>query len=385
MEVFMKNKLYTIFILSAVTFLVSCKSASKLYQKGNYDEAVTVAAKKLQKDPNNKSLQSTITDAYRFAVNDHEKNIANYSSSNNDLKWEWIYNQYSSLQNLYDAIYRSPQVYQLVNPTDYSSYLATYAEKAGDARYERGLAWMEKNDKQSFKNAYSEFQAALRFKPGDIEVLDKMNEAYNDAVTNVVVLPINHYDFRFSSYNYDYNKVDERLIRNLKNNSGNQFVKFFSAAEARSLNIRIDNYAEMQFMNINIGGFYDIKKTREVSQKVVTKEIVYKPDSIVKVYSTVKAKITTTQRSMHSEGSILVTVRDAAGIRLWSDVLRSNDDWYTEFTTYTGDERALSDSDKQLVNRKEERPPSEDEIINCMTEEMNNSLPYKIRDYFNRF
>lgn len=381
----MKNKLYTTFILAAVTFLVSCKSASKLYQKGDYDEAVTVAAKKLQKDPTNKSLQSTIIDAYRFAVNDHEKNIANYSASNNDLKWEWMYNEYASLQNLYDAIYRSPQVYQLVNPTDYSSYLTTYAEKAGDARYERGLTLMGKNDKQSFKNAYSEFQAALRFKPGDIGILDKINEAYNDAVTNVVLLPMNHYDFSFSSYNYDYTNVDERLIRDLKNNSGNQFIKFYSAVEARSLNIRVDNYVEMQFMNMTIGRFNDTKKTREISQKVVTKEIVYKPDSVVKVYGTVKAKIITTQRSMHSEGSLQITVRDAEGNRLWSDILKSNDDWYTEFATYTGDERALSDNDKQIVNRKQEKPPSEEEIINCMTEEMNNNLPYKIREYFIRF
>ncbi len=381
----MKNKLYTTFILSAVTFLVSCKSASKLYQKGDYDEAVTVAAKKLQKDPTNKSLQSTIIDAYRFAVNDHEKNIANYSASNNDLKWEWMYNEYASLQNLYDAIYRSPQVYQLVNPTDYSSYLTTYAEKAGDARYERGLTLMGKNDKQSFKNAYSEFQAALRFKPGDIGIMDKINEAYNDAVTNVVLLPMNHYDFSFSSYNYDYTNVDERLIRDLKNNSGNQFIKFYSAVEARSLNIRVDNYVEMQFMNMTIGRFNDTKKTREISQKVVTKEIVYKPDSVVKVYGTVKAKIITTQRSMHSEGSLQITVRDAEGNRLWSDILKSNDDWYTEFATYTGDERALNDNDKQIVNRKQEKPPSEEEIINCMTEEMNNNLPYKIREYFIRF
>lgn len=381
----MKNKLYTIFILSAVTFLISCKSASKLYQKGNYDEAVTVAAKKLQKDPNNKSLQSTITDAYRFAVNDHEKNIANYSSSNNDLKWEWIYNEYTSLQNLYDAIYRSPQVYQLVNPTDYSSYLTTYAEKAGDARYERGLAWMEKNDKQSFKNAYSEFQAALRFKPGNIEVINKMNEAFDYAVTNVVVLPTNHYDFKYSSYNYDYKNVDDQLLQNLKYNNGNTFVKFYSPAEAGNLNVRVDRVVELQFMNMIIGGFNDSRKMREVSKQVVTKEIVYKPDSVVKVYGTVKAKITTTDRFRHSEGSLQVTVRDEDGHILWSDVLKSNDDWYTEFATYTGDERALSDSDKQLVNRKQERPPSEDEIINCMTEEMNNNLPYKIRDYFNRF
>src|SRR5215813_1881738 len=103
----MKTKLYTIFILSVVTFLVSCKSATKLYSKGNYDEAVEVAAKKLQKDPNDKQLRDVIQSSYRYAVQDHESKISNYSSSNNDLKWEWIYNEYSSLQNLYDAIHRS--------------------------------------------------------------------------------------------------------------------------------------------------------------------------------------------------------------------------------------------------------------------------------------
>src|SRR5574338_329891 len=384
MEEFMKTKLYTIFIVSAVTFLIGCKSASKLYQKGNYDEAVTVASKKLQKDPNNKSLQSTVADAYRFAVNDHEKNIANYSASSNDLKWEWIYNEYSSLQSLYNAIYTSPQVYRLVNPTDYSSYLTTYAEKAGDARYERGVAWMDKNDKQSFKNAYSEFQAALRFKPGNIEVINKMNEAYDYAVTNVVVLPTMRYDFKFSSYNYDYKNVDDQLLHSLKYNNGNQFVKFYSPAEARNLNIRTDRVVEMQFLNLTIGGFNDSRKTREVSKQVVTKEIVYKPDSVVKVYGTVKAKITTTDRNRHSEGVLQITVRDENGRMIWSDILKSNDDWYTEFTTYTGDERALSDSDKQLVNRKQEFPPSEEDIINCITGDINSNLPYKIKDYFSR-
>jgi hypothetical protein len=64
--------------------------------------------------------------------------------------------------------------------------------------------------------------------------------------------------------------------------------------------------------------------------------------------------------------------------------LKSNDDWYTDFTTYTGDERALSDSDRDEVNRKQEFPPSEEEIINCLTGDINNNLPYKIKDYFNR-
>jgi hypothetical protein len=211
-----------------------------------------------------------------------------------------------------------------------------------------------------------------------------MNEAYDYAVTNVVVLPTTRYDFKYSSYNYDYKNVDDQLLHTLKYNNGNQFVKFYSPAEARNSNVRVDRVVELQFQNVIIGGFNDSRKTREVSKQVVTKEIVYKPDSVVKVYGTVKAKITTTQRTRHSEGSLQITVRDENGHIIWTDILKSNDDWYTDFTTYTGDERALSDSDRDEVNRKQEFPPSEEEIINCLTGDINNNLPYKIKDYFNR-
>lgn len=380
----MKTKLYTILVLLVVTSLLSCKSASKLYQKGNYDEAVEVAAKKLQKDPNDKKLQDIILSSYRYAVQDHESKISNYSISNNDLKWEWMYNEYSSLQNLYNAVHRSPQVNELVRPTDYSSYLVSFAEKAGDARYERGMSWMDKNDKQSYKNAYHEFQAALRFKPGDVRVQDRMNEAYDYAVTNVIVMPMDQNIYRFSSYNYT-NNLDDQLLRNLKNNSNNEFVRYYSTGEARSLNTRVDQVVDLHFADINMGRFHDEIKTTEVSKQVVIREIVYKPDSVVKVYGTVKAKITLTRRSLHSEGFLQMNIRGENGHLVWTDNLQGNHDWYIEFATYTGDERALSDADKQLVNRKQELPPSEGEIIQCITQEINNNLWCRIRDYYNRF
>src|SRR6266498_5149434 len=117
----MKSKLYPLTILISLMIFAGCKSASKLYEKGNYDEAVQVAAKKLQKDPNDAKLRSVIQDAYRFAVTDHENKIQNYSRSDNELKWEWMYYEYSSLQNLYNSIFRTPSIFELVHPTDYSS------------------------------------------------------------------------------------------------------------------------------------------------------------------------------------------------------------------------------------------------------------------------
>lgn len=74
-----------------------------------------------------------------------------------------MYNEYVSLQRMYDAIYKVPAVFDLVKPMNYSSYIITYSEKAGELGgiYDRGIAFMQRYDKQSYRNAYREFQAAL--------------------------------------------------------------------------------------------------------------------------------------------------------------------------------------------------------------------------------
>ena len=67
----MKSKLYFLSFSTAILLLVSCKTASKLYEKGNYDEAVELAAKKMQKDPNDSKLRNIIQTSYKYAVEDH--------------------------------------------------------------------------------------------------------------------------------------------------------------------------------------------------------------------------------------------------------------------------------------------------------------------------
>ncbi len=383
----MKSKLYTfsfIAVLSLVTF--SCKTASKLYEKGNYDEAVELAAKKLQKDPDDAKLLDILQNAYRYAVNDHEDRIRNNAESNNELKWEWMYNEYVSLQRLYDAIYKVPSVFNIVNPVNYSSYLVTYAEKAGDIRFDRGLTFMNRYDKQSYRNAYREFQAALKFKPGHRDIIIKMDEAYDYAVTNVVILPMQQYGgYVYSSYTIGGNNFDDQLIRDLQYNSGNEFVKFYSGWDARSQNIRVDQEVDMQLANVNIGRYYDNRSNRRVMKEIVVKETVYKPDSVVREYAKVYADINTTRRTMSSNAVMQVRVRDADGRWLWSDNFSGNHSWTTEFASYTGDARALSETEKQLVNRRQEFAPPESEIMRILLEQIGNDARYRIANYFNRF
>jgi hypothetical protein len=77
-----------------------------------------------------------------------------------------------------------------------------------------------------------------------------------------------------------------------------------------------------------------------------------------------------------------VNVRDINGRWLWSDNIQNNHNWFTEFSTFTGDERALSESDKQLVNRRQEYPPHEDEIIRCIMSGINGQMTSRVRNYF---
>jgi len=379
------KKIYILSFFFISLIIVGCKSASKLYQKGNYDEAVQVAAKKLQKDPNDSKLQSVIKDAYRYAVTDHENKIKNYSENSSEMKWEWMYNEYSALQNLYNSIFRVPSVFETVHPTDYSSYLNTYGRKAADVHYNNGLQYMNNNDRQSFKTAYHEFQTALGFDPGNQTIQNAMNQAYDAALTVVVIVPANDYGFSYSSYNYQLQNYQSEIIRNLQNNSGNEFVKFYSVQDAQRLNMAPDEIVETHFTQINIGRIKDNYATREISKDVVVKEIVYKPDSVVNEYAKVKAKITTTQRTMYSEGNLNVLVHDNNGRVVWTDNVIGSESWTTEFSSFTGDERALSEDDKKALNKTRDTPPREEEIISCIKESIYSDFISRLRNHYSHY
>ncbi len=382
----MKLKLYITIFIGFSLFAFSCKTASKLYEKGNYDEAVELAAKKLQKDPDDAKLLDIINNSYRYAVNDHESRIKSYSLSKNELKWEWMYNEYVSLQRMYDAIYKVPAVMEIVKPFNYTDHLIIYRQKAGDVHYDRGIAFMQRYTKKSYQDAYREFQLALHFNPGNRDATIKMEEAYEYAVTNIIILPMQQQGgYVYSSYSVGEKNLDDKLLQNLQYNSGNKFVKFYSAWDARSKQIRVDQEVEMRITNIDIGRQFETRNIRKVSKEIVVKETVYKPDSIVKEYAVVKANIITKKRNMNSYMSIQLNIRNSDGQWVWNDQLNAEYYWATEFSEFNGDARALNESDKQLINARKEFAPSNASIENILLDNLNNNTLQRIRNYANRF
>lgn len=377
----MKLKLYTpvLFLL----LLVSCRSAEKLYNRGDYDAAVELASKKLAKKPGNKELIQIVRDAYRFAVEDHESRIRNLEISSSDLRYEKILSEYSSLQRLYDAIRRSPTAYDVVQPMDYSSYLQTYREEAGNVREFRGDDLMAQNTKNSFREAYYEYQKALALKPGDLALKQKMDEAYSAAVIQVSIQPLSRFGLQYAQYSYDYGQFDQDMLRYLNNHRQGPFLNFYGMSQP---GVRADFAVELRFSDVNIGRYNDQRETREVSKKVVSKEIVHGKDSVSYEYITVKAKITVTTRRLQANALLQATAREVeTNRRVWSDTYRGDYNWVATFATYTGDERALSDEDKRMINSREAFPPDNDQIIRIIMQEIRSKTECGISDFFNRY
>ena len=213
-----------------------------------------------------------------------------------------------------------------------------------------------------------------------------MNEAYDYAVTNVVILPIQQYrGYVYNTYTPGGNNLDDEILNSLRFNSTDEFLKFYSAWDARARNIRTDMVVDMQMATLHLGRFNDHRTTRKVSREVVVKETVIRPDSIVKEYARVHAEITTTRRTMNSDAILRVNVKDGDGRWLWNQNFNAVHAWSTEFASYTGDTRALSAEDKALVNRRPETEPSEHEIMRCLLEDIKRNAENGLRNYFARY
>jgi len=382
------TKFYALALIGSIALMSGCKSASKSYQKGDYTDAIERGVKKLQKDPTDYETKDLVQKSYTYTINEHEDQIRILSNSNSDTRYERIYQEYLAMQKLYETVHEYPAVAQMIKTKDYSESVATYRDKAADAHQEKAERWMDERNKDGYREAYKEYNIALQYRPEDFDLRKKRDSSYEAALTKVIISPMQNYGGYQNGTSYQMQNFQNDVIRTLSYNLNNEFVKFFTENEARVKGINADQIMELNLSRVSFGQPNDIKTSREVTKEVVTKETVYKDkkDSVIKEYGTVRASITSTKRSMLSQGDLYITVRDTKGLTIWSDRFTGEHKWQTEFATYTGDERALSDSDKTLLNQsKNNNPPTEDQIMDELLRQIQNDLTNRLRSYYSRF
>lgn len=363
-------KKYIILICSAVIFLASCSSSKNYLERSDADKALVDAANKLSKSPDDERALEALPILYKAQKDVHLAKIASMRTSNDLSKWDKIIGEYKDLQSAYDAIINSTAAFRLITPQNFSTDLLDAREQAASDYYDLATSFEKQGGRENAKSAYTYFTKAERYVPGFKDSRNKKAEAFNKAIVNVVINPVEDQSFFFNSgwgnagYNYSNEYFQQKLLRDLQNrtNTSNYAARFYTDWEARRNEIQPDWVVDLRLRNLDIPQPYTRNYSRQVSNRIQTGT----DTSGRATYQTVYATMTVYQQSFNARGTMDVIVRDVKSNMTISN--RSYSDtynWQQESGTYSGDRRALSSNDWAIINnRNYNNQPRKEDVLN---------------------
>ena len=378
------KKLVTLLALPFV--LWSCnKTGTKALEQGNYYQAVLQSVEKLKKDSRNEKAASVLPDAYKMASNDFLSDIERTEKSNFPFRWEKILDNYTKLNQMQEMIERCTACRRLVSPQSYYKEAEESRDKAADERYALATSLLKRNTKEAGRDAYNHFEKIYSFAPNYRDVRDRMEDALNMGSYHVVVEQP-RLNSRMYQYSNDYfqGKIDEFLRTNRRMN---KFIRFYTPAEAKSTKLSPDHVVHLEIMDFVVG---------ETNMNT-DRSTVYSKDSVktgeatingmkVPVYGKVKAELTKYHKAVRSRGILLVEIVDFRSNKtLLHEEVPGEYNWFADWARYNGDDRALTEQEKQLCRNGEQMPPAPQQLFIEFTKPIYDQVTSRIKRFYDKY
>jgi len=256
----MKSILPLVFILAII--LSGCGSSKKQLQKGNYDAAIAKAVKQLRKDNSDVKQIDILDRSYKVANEQDNERIRFLKMEGRPNNWDDIYLVYRSLndrQSLVKSVTPLNKNGKTIDYpyVDYMADMVAAKRKAADFYYAHGIELMKSGIKESYRQAYHEFDRAKQY-IGDYEGIDtKMLEAKEQGMSRVFV--------------------------SIQNTSMIKFPKEFEqdmlALDLPALN---SEWVEYHTQNLNEGTKYDYYVDVNVKNIAVSPDKTIQKDTVIK-------------------------------------------------------------------------------------------------------
>jgi hypothetical protein len=364
----MKHILQT--LLFAI-LLSACGSSKTYLERENIDKALLDAVKKLNKNGADVEASQALPILYSSILKSHQAKIKSYQTGNDLARWDKILAEYNYLEEAYNSIINSTPAFKLVTPENFSTALLEAKQNAAEDYYNAAESYLEKNGRENAKKSYSFFKKSDKYIPGYRDVQAKMNEAYENAIVIVVINPVQDDRFFFNSgwgnagYDYSNEYFQRTLVRDLAyyNNSNNKNypARFYSDWEASRENILPDWIVDLRLRNMNLPQPSNYTYRRERSAQVQNgSDTLGKP-----IYKTVYATLNITKMSFTANADMEVSIKDMATSKSISyRSFREDYRWQEERASYSGDNRALSSEDWQIINNNNFYTPRREDVLN---------------------
>jgi len=356
-------------LTTIILLLISCKTSKDFLSRSNEDKTLFDVIKTLNKRPADTNALKALPIVYPLVQQKHLDNINVYKNYTDISKWDKIINEYTILQDMYDAVNGSATASSLVIAANYLNDIYFTKEEAATDYYELGNSLLQTNDKNDAKQAYSYFKKTSALVPGYKEAEAKMDEAYRNAIINVIINPVQDNSFFFNASwgnygtNYSNQYFQQTLVRELGGKYSSQYpADFYTDVEARNDAVEPDCVIDLSLRNMDLPRPSINNYSRNVNKQIQEgKDTSGKP-----IYKTIYATINISRRYFTARAQMDVNITDAYRRKNISYTsYTASYDWQEERATYTGDRRALSNEDWALINRGNyNNDPRREDILN---------------------
>ncbi|MEO5891261.1 MAG: hypothetical protein ABIQ31_13480 [Ferruginibacter sp.] len=379
----MKRILYSII---ATLILVSCKTSKDYLSRSDEDKTLYDIVKRLNKSSEDENATKALAEVYQQAQQRHLKKITTYNAYKDISRWDKLYNEYSILQSMYEAIENSGPASRLVTPKSFQNEITGIQQSAAEEYYRLGDSYLNTNTRDNAKKAYTAFKKTGSWIKDYKDSKAKMDEAYNSSIVIVVINPIQDNSFFANTgwgstgYNYSNEYFQQNLVRDLGGRFASRYpARFYTDLEAGRDNIEPDWVVDLTLRNMDIPRPALYNYSRNASKKIeIGKDTSGKP-----IYKTVFAKLNIQKQSFSARAQMDINIIDIhtranIGYNTYNDTYY----WQEEVATYSGDRRALSDNDWALVNNNFNLPGRE-EILNRLYRNIYPKVKNQISDEVN--
>jgi hypothetical protein len=325
-----------------------------MLQKGNYDDAIKLSVAKIKKNAGNTKEIGVLNVAFANA-NEIDRNYINkLQKSSSDNKWEEILKTFSKLIQRQDIVKQLPSsVLQEINfeEADYNIEIKEAKAKATELYYNEGLKLLGVGDKKSARKAYYKFLSVKEYSSVYKDVDAKLKQALEKG-TNHIIIKLQNQSRKQLPENYR-----KEILAVSLSNLNMQWVEFHT---------QYDNYLYYDYSIIISLTYIDISPENKTENKY--KESVITPntngsDSLF-TPNILYDYITSTKMNKRSIArGKLDYFNNKSGKLIKTLPISGEYSFDYEYAVFTGEEAALSEKSKELLNHKKKTFPTDMEMV----------------------
>jgi len=371
-------------LLTPLLFLVACKTSKSYVTRPDADKSVFDAVKALSKKPGDTIALNALPVVYANAIDRHLNKIKSIEQSQELTRWDNLVREYDILQSMYVAITNEPTSNSIVKAKNYESIIYDLKQQgAADYFAEANVLMNNQASKADAKEAYFLFKKASQFVPDFNGAKARMADAYEAAIVNVIINPVADNSFFFNTgswgnygYNYSNEYFQQTLVRELGGENATRYpARFYTDWSARRDNVQPDWVIDLTLKNMDLPrpSVYNYRRN-------ASKQIEIGRDTANKaVYKTVHATVNISRYSFQARADMEVRITDLATRKsITGNTYSEYYNWQEETATYSGDSRALSSSEWDMVNRSNYNEPRKEEVLNELYRKLYSQVRNKI-------